>query len=67
MLAFLLEAAPHVSEATRQVAAEIMAGTLKALGKSLSQGPGTPDAIALRTEALADMLCTYLAPLGQDG
>lgn len=66
MLGFLAEVAPQTSESTLKVAAEIMAGTLKALGKSLSQAPGTREAIAIRTEALADMLCAYLATLGRD-
>lgn len=66
VLAFLVEAAPQARDADRKVAAEMMAGTLKALGKSLSQSGGTGEFIAIRTEALADMLCAYLATLSQD-
>ena len=63
--AFLRETAPDLAEAEREVAAEIMVGTLKALGKSLSLAADSPDMRAARTEALANMLCAYLASLAE--
>ena len=65
LLVFLHEVAPALPEAERQVAAEIMVGTLKALGKSLSLAADGHDMRTARTEALADMLCAYLASLAE--
>lgn len=63
VMAFLREARPQAGEEQLAIAAEVMVGTLKAQGKSLSQSGGTPQAIASRSEALADMLCAYMTLL----
>jgi len=63
IMAFLTEAAPHATSAHLTIAGEIMVRALKVLGKALSQSDQGREEIAARTEALADMLCAYLATL----
>jgi AcrR family transcriptional regulator len=63
VLAFLREAAPRASAERLDMAGSLMIGTLKVQGKALSQSGQSREAIARQTEALADMLCAYLATL----
>ncbi|MBB3957224.1 TetR family transcriptional regulator [Novosphingobium sediminicola] len=63
IMAFLTEAAPNATTAHLTVAGDTMVGALKVLGKALSQSDQSQEEIAARTEALADMLCAYLATL----
>lgn len=63
VLAFLREAAPRANEATLAIAADVMISTFKAQGKTVSQRVDTPEAVIAHSEAIADMLCAYLATL----
>ncbi|WP_232281009.1 TetR family transcriptional regulator [Novosphingobium nitrogenifigens] len=63
----LREAAPALSDPARQVAAETIVGALKMLGKALSLAPYEAAERDARTEALADMLCAYMASLDEAG
>lgn len=65
LLGLLREAAPGVSDDALRVAADTMLAAFKALGKPLSLRDEGERLV--RTEALADMLCAYLAWLGADG
>ena len=67
IMAFLTEAAPHATPAQLTIAGETMVGALKVLGKALSQSDQGQAEITARTEALADMLCAYLATLEPRG
>lgn len=62
-MAFLAEAAPNTAPDRLAAAADILMGALKMLGKDLSLRSDDEAALAARTEALADMLCAYLATL----
>ncbi|MGP9811346.1 TetR family transcriptional regulator [Rhodopseudomonas sp. NSM] len=63
MAAFMREAAPRSSEAIRVRAAELITGTLSAVGKDFSSRPRGADEIAGYADAVADMLCAYLKTL----
>ena len=64
ILTFLREALPETSEATRQVAAELIKTTLSAVGHQFSETPRTDAEIEAYADAMADMFCAYLASLG---
>lgn len=61
---FLCEALPAATAQTRALAGELIRTTLSAVGKTFSETPRTAPEVAAYAEALADMLCAYLAGLG---
>lgn len=63
ILAFMREALPDASDATRRVAANLIADTLSAAGKKFSQTARTPEQIEAYAEAMADMFGAYLKSL----
>ncbi|HUN47295.1 MAG TPA: TetR/AcrR family transcriptional regulator, partial [Stellaceae bacterium] len=63
--AFMREALPSGSDATRAVAGELVMTTLSAVGKHFSGRSRTPAEIAAYADALADMLCAYLKDAGR--
>ena len=63
--AFLFECAPHVSDARRALAGDLIKTTLSAVGSSFSAVPRTPEEIHGYADALADMLCAYLERLAE--
>ncbi|KAF1006630.1 MAG: Fatty acid metabolism regulator protein [Luteibacter sp.] len=60
---FLRDALPGVPDTVFALSANLIATTLKAVGKEFSDTPRTDDAIATYAEAVADMLCAYLDDL----
>ena len=66
MQAFLCEALPEAPEAARLLAGEVMAMALGEVGERISERPRSEAEIAAYAEALACMLCAYLARLGGD-
>lgn len=63
--AFMREALPGASDATRALAAELITTTLSQVGKRFSESPRTPAEIERYAGAMADMFCTYLGSLDQ--
>ena len=63
VLAFLGEALPQASDATRALAGDLSTHTLSAVGKQFSESPRTEAEIETYADALADMLCAYLDSL----
>ncbi len=63
VLAFLEEALPNASDATRVLAGDLITHTLSAVGKQFSESPRTDAEIEGYADALADMLCAYLDSL----
>jgi len=63
--AFLREALPTASDRTRALAGELIATTLKQVGKHYSEAPRTPEEIEVFADSLADMFCAYLGSLEQ--
>ena len=63
MADFVAEALPELHEEQRALAGELIAGTLGAIGKRISERTADPAAIASWSDALADMLCAYLRSL----
>jgi len=61
--AFMREALPRAPDATRALAADVIAATLSAVGKRFSQAPRTGSEIEAYAGALADMVCAYLKEL----
>ena len=64
--AFMREALPAASDATRALAGELIKTALSAVGKQFSETPRTPAEIDAYAEAMADMFCAYLERLGND-
>lgn len=64
--AFMAEAMPKGSKTKRLLAVELVATTLGAAGKHISEISRTRKQVEARTNALADMLCAYLAKLRRD-
>ncbi|GAB2592083.1 TetR family transcriptional regulator [Dyella jejuensis] len=58
--AFMREALPEASAATRALAGDLITTTLSAVGKQFSESPRTPAEIETYADAMADMLCAYL-------
>ncbi|MFY2836237.1 TetR family transcriptional regulator [Achromobacter xylosoxidans] len=65
VLAFLGEALPNASDATRVLAGDLITHTLSAVGKQFSESPRTDAEIEAYADALADMLCAYLDSLAR--
>lgn len=65
VLAFLEEALPNASDATRVLAGDLITHTLSAVGKQFSESPRTDAEIEGYADALADMLCAYLGSLAR--
>jgi AcrR family transcriptional regulator len=65
--AFMQEALPEASEATRALAGDLIKTTLSAVGKHFSESPRTRAEIEAYGKAMADMLCAYLESLGRRG
>ena len=60
---FLAEAVPGLPAARYPIVGTLLGETLGAIGKSISERTTDPDEIAARSDALADMLCAYVASL----
>ncbi|MCG2632125.1 TetR family transcriptional regulator [Bradyrhizobium sp. WYCCWR 13023] len=65
--AFMREALPKASEATRELAGELIKTTLAEVGKRFSETPRGEAEITRRADALADMFCAYLGELAYRG
>jgi len=61
--AFMREALPEASNATRDLAARLIKTTLSQVGKHFSESPRTPAEIAAYADGMADMFCAYLDSL----
>jgi AcrR family transcriptional regulator len=62
--AFMREALPDASPATRKLASGLITATFSAVGKQFSESPRTPAEIKAYADAMADMFCAYLKSLG---
>lgn len=62
-VAFMREALPDASAATRALAGDLLMSSLTAAGKAFSETPRTPAEIAAYSDAMADMFCAYLESL----
>jgi AcrR family transcriptional regulator len=60
------EALPDAKESVRNMAADLVMSTLSAVGQQFSSTPRSDDEITAYSEALADMLCAYLAKLAAE-
>lgn len=63
--AFMREALPKASEATRILAGELIETTLSEVGKRFSETSRSEAEIACHSDGLADMFCAYLAELAR--
>ncbi|KQZ56040.1 MULTISPECIES: TetR family transcriptional regulator [unclassified Lysobacter] len=63
--AFMREALPDASAATRTLAGDLITTTLSAVGKRFSENPRTPAQIEAYADAMADMFCAYLEGIEQ--
>jgi AcrR family transcriptional regulator len=63
MQAFMREALPAASEATRTLAGDLIKTTLSTVGKRFSETPRSPAEIEVFADAMADMFCAYLERL----
>jgi AcrR family transcriptional regulator len=63
ILAFMKEALPKASPATRAMAGGLIKETLSTVGKQFSETPRKPEEIAAYSEAMADMFCAYLGSI----
>ena len=61
--AFMKEALPKASAATRAMAGDLIKETLSAVGKQFSETPRKPAEIEAYSEAMGDMFCAYLGSL----
>ncbi|MER9683778.1 TetR family transcriptional regulator [Mesorhizobium sp. M0184] len=57
---FMQEALPNASQATRELAGDLIMTTLSTVGKQFSEAPRTPKEIEVYANAMADMFCAYL-------
>ena len=62
---FMREALPEASEATRALAADLIASTLSKVGKHFSERPRTSAEIEAYADAMANMFCAYLEGLAR--
>jgi AcrR family transcriptional regulator len=65
--AFMREALPKASEATRELAGGLIKTTLAEVGKRFSETPRSEAEIARHADGLADMFCAYLEKLARRG
>lgn len=65
--AFMREALPKASEATRELAGELIKTTMAEVGKRFSETPRCEAEIVRHADGLADMFCAYLGKLGGRG
>lgn len=65
--AFMREALPKASEATRQLAGELIKTTLAEVGKRFSETPRSEAEIARHADGLADMFSAYLEKVAGRG
>ncbi|WP_041748358.1 TetR family transcriptional regulator [Bradyrhizobium cosmicum] len=63
--AFMREALPKASDATRGLAGELIKTTLSEVGKRFSEKPRSEVEIVRHADALADMFCAYLGELAR--
>ncbi|WBL82107.1 TetR family transcriptional regulator [Bradyrhizobium xenonodulans] len=63
--AFMREALPKASDATRVLAGELIATTLSEVGKTFSEETRSEAEIAAYAGAMADMFCAYLEKLAR--
>lgn len=62
---FLTEALPGVDARTVALAADLIETTLTQVGSSFSEAERTDEQIAAYADAMADMICAYLARLSE--
>ncbi|SCX47589.1 TetR family transcriptional regulator [Variovorax sp. EL159] len=60
---FMTQALPTASDATREMAGELIVRTLSTVGKDFSESPRTAAEIEAWADSLADMLCAYIESL----
>lgn len=65
--AFMREALPKASEATRELAGELIKTTMAEVGKRFSETPRCEAEIVRHADGLADMFCAYLDKLAGRG
>jgi AcrR family transcriptional regulator len=65
--AFMREALPKASEATRELAGELIKTTLSEVGKRFSEMPRSEAEITRHADGLSDMFCAYLSELAHRG
>ena len=65
--AFMREALPKASEATRELAGELIKTTMSEVGKRFSETPRSEAEITRHADGLADMFCAYLTELAHRG
>ncbi|MGX1322381.1 AcrR family transcriptional regulator [Bradyrhizobium sp. USDA 377] len=63
--AFMREALPKATEATRALAGELITTTLSEVGKRFSEAPRSETEIVRQADGLADMFCAYLGELAR--
>ncbi|WP_028103412.1 TetR family transcriptional regulator [Pseudoduganella violaceinigra] len=61
--AFIDEVLPGVTEPVRKMAGDLVMATLTAVGQQFSEEPRTDAEITAYADAMADMLCAYMASL----
>lgn len=61
---FMREALPEASEATREIASDLVTTTFSEVGRRFSENPRTSAEINAYADAMADMFCAYLRSLG---
>jgi AcrR family transcriptional regulator len=61
--AFMREVLPHASDTVRATAGGLVMTALSEVGRKFSERPRSTQEIAAYSDALADMLCAYLASL----
>jgi len=64
---FMRELLPEASDAERMLAADIMAMSLAAVGKRVSEDGRPAEAVEAASRATADMFCAYLASVAAGG
>ncbi|MFJ4246603.1 TetR family transcriptional regulator [Pseudomonas sp. NPDC089741] len=63
--AFMLELLPHVTDAIRTAACDLILTTLSSTGKDFSASPRSEQEISVFADALADMFSAYVVSLNQ--